>query len=103
MNICGHDYTIEFVDGFKGEEKHLLGRVFHDKQKIEILEEMPVSQTLETFLHEVGHCILWHYGHNSEEITVEDAIDVFSCGMYNMGVGKFLFDLAMIPKGKGKA
>ncbi len=31
MNICGHDYTVEFVDGFKGEEKHLQrGRGKHE-------------------------------------------------------------------------
>jgi len=94
IKICGHDYSINYVDGFKGEGENLLGRVQHGKHIIEIREDIPHSQRIETLIHEIGHCILWHYGHNSDEIKGENAIDAFANALYNLGVGDFIIDKA---------
>ncbi len=92
--ICGHEYEIVYVDDFRGEEEKLIGRVIHGHHIIEIRDSLPQSQKIETLLHEIGHCILWHYGHNSEEIRGENVIDAFANGLFELGVGEFLLEKA---------
>lgn len=97
--FCGHEYTIRIVDKFEGEEGPVTGRVNHGTHKIELSSELPKSQLEEVFLHEVGHCLLYHGGHESDQrvrakIERENTLDVFANGLYNLGVGEFLLKKA---------
>ncbi len=92
--ICGHEYEIVYVDDFRGEAEKLIGRVLHGHHIIEIRDSLPQSQKIETILHEIGHCILWHQGHLGEELTSEAAVAAFANGLFNLGVGEFLLEKA---------
>jgi hypothetical protein len=54
---------------------------------------MPESQQKETLLHEIGHAILYHHGHEYMDAKQKEAIlDAFANGLYNMGVAEFLME-----------
>ncbi len=99
LPICGHWYTIRIVDEFEGEGQNLTGRVNHGTHEIEISSKLPTSQMEEVLIHEVGHCFLYHYGHESDQrakarIERENTLDAFANGLYALGVGAFLIEKA---------
>jgi len=99
LPICGHEYSIRIVDEFEGEEGHVTGRVNHALLQIEISSGLPESQREEVLLHEIGHCFLYHCGHENdyrvaEKIKRENTLDVFANGLYALGVGEFLLKKA---------
>lgn len=95
MKICGHDYkvTIEFVDGMKREDdKMWFGQVTISTGKIILFPRAKRSVQEESLIHEVIHAIIAH-GHSKSQVD-EGVIQAIAGGLYQLGVGKFLWEKA---------
>jgi len=99
MKICGHDYkvTIEFVDGMKREDdKMWFGQVTISTGIIRIFPRARRSVQEESLIHEVIHAIIAHS--NSKCSPDEGVIQAIAGGLYQLGVGKFLWEKAKPEK-----
>lgn len=98
MNICGHDYKIEFVPNFRGEDGGpYSGEIRYAERYIGVDSAMKRDVIEETLLHEILHGIIWHS--NKKTDHNEQAIQAIANGLYQLGVGKFLLDKARLKKG----
>ncbi len=97
MKICGHDYKIDFVPNYRGRDGKLYsGEIVYSDRYIGIDSTMKKSVIEETLLHEIIHGIMWHS--NKKTDHNEQAIQAIANGLYQLGVGKFLWEKAK-PKG----
>lgn len=95
MKICGHDYKviIEFVDGMKREDdKMYFGHIRISTGRISIFPRARRSVQEESLIHEVIHAIIAH-GHSKGQIE-EGVVQAIAGGLYQLGVGKFLWKKA---------
>ncbi len=101
MKICGHDYkvTIEFADGMKREDdKMWFGQVRISTGVIILWPKAKRNVQEESLIHEVIHAILSHS--NSKCEHDESMIQAIAGGLYQLGVGRFLWNIAKPKKVK---
>lgn len=88
INIGGHDYKIiELPLQHEDESKELYGRHMVKENIILINEDIHKSRKEETLIHEILHAIFFNYGLNHDERV----IDAISNGLFQLGVGEFLW------------
>lgn len=66
IKISGHWHKVIFPYKFKSNEKNLIGQCNHTNLTIKVVDsfrgvKMSKSRIEETFLHEIIHCISYHY------------------------------------------
>ena len=97
MKICGHDYKviIKFVDGMKRkDDKMYFGHIQFSTGMIHLWPKARRSVQEESLIHEVLHAIAFHS--NSRADHDEELLEALSGGLYQLGVGKFLWGKAKI-------
>tara|TARA_Y100000361_G_scaffold120859_1_gene112642 strand:+ start:209 stop:529 length:321 start_codon:yes stop_codon:yes gene_type:complete len=88
INIGGHDYKIiELPLQHEDESKELYGRHMVKENIILINEDIHKSRKEETLIHEILHAIFFNYGLNHDERV----IDAISNGLFQLGVGDYLW------------
>tara|TARA_Y100000356_G_scaffold69951_1_gene57593 strand:+ start:867 stop:1187 length:321 start_codon:yes stop_codon:yes gene_type:complete len=88
INIGGHDYKIiELPLQHEDESKELYGRHMVKENIILINEDIHQSRKEETLVHEILHAIFFNYGLEHEERL----IDAISNGLFQLGVGDYLW------------
>lgn len=95
MKICGHYYKviIEFVDGMKRkDDKMYFGHIKFSTGEIHLWPKARRSIQEESLIHEVLHAITFHSNNRSDHD--EELLEALSGGLYQLGVGKFLWDKA---------
>ena len=91
INIGGHEYEI-LVTELKHENprKELYGRHLVRNSEILINSKINKERQVETLIHEVIHAILVNAGHEHDE----GIIDALSNGLFQLGVGGYLWKKA---------
>ena len=95
MKICGHEYKviIDFVDGMKRENDPMyFGQVRVSTGLITLWPKARRCVQEESLIHETIHAILTHS--NSRQDHDESIIGAIAGGLYQLGVGKFLWEKA---------
>ena len=88
LNIGGHIYSIvECELNHKESDKELYGRHLVKDNIILINESIQESRQYETLMHEILHAIFYNYGLDHDE----SRIDAISNGLFQLGVGEFLW------------
>ena len=88
LNIGGHDYKIiELPLKHDDDDKELYGRHMVKENIIMINEDIHDSRKKETLLHEILHAVFYNYGLQHKE----GLIDAISNGMFQLGVGGYLW------------
>jgi|9_EtaG_2_1085328.scaffolds.fasta_scaffold00040_32 Zn-dependent peptidase ImmA (M78 family) len=88
INIGGHDYKIiELPLEHEDKSKELYGRHMVKENIILINEDIHKSRKEETLIHEILHAIFFNYGLNHDERV----IDAISNGLFQLGIGEFLW------------
>ena len=91
LNIGGHDYKIiELPLKHDDDDKELYGRHMVKENIIMINEDIHDSRKKETLLHEILHAVFYNYGLQHKE----GLIDAISNGMFQLGVGGYLWEKA---------
>lgn len=103
MKICGHEYKvfIEFVDNMKREDDPMFfGQVRVSTGVIRLWPRAKRDVQEESLIHEIIHAILTHS--NSRSAHDEQVVGAIAGGLYQLGVGKFLWKKAK-PKISSKS
>tara|TARA_R100001594_G_scaffold131372_1_gene170950 strand:- start:377 stop:670 length:294 start_codon:yes stop_codon:yes gene_type:complete len=91
LNIGGHNYTIDCLDlQHEDSSKELYGRHLVRNSEILINNKINKERQEETLIHEVIHAILVNAGHEHDE----GIIDALSNGLFQLGVGDYLWKKA---------
>lgn len=88
LNIGGHNYKIiELPLEHEDEGKELYGRHLVKDNIILINKDIEQSRKLETLVHEILHAIHYNTGLEHDE----RAIEAISNGLFQLGVGDYLW------------
>ena len=88
LTIGGHEYKIiELPLEHEDSSKELYGRHLVKENVILINDSIHESRKKETLIHEVLHAIFYNYGLEHKE----NLIDAISNGLFQLGVGDFLW------------
>tara|TARA_R100000234_G_scaffold33593_1_gene19747 strand:- start:344 stop:637 length:294 start_codon:yes stop_codon:yes gene_type:complete len=91
LNIGGHNYNIECLDlQHEDSSKELYGRHLVRNSEILINNKINKERQEETLIHEIIHAILVNAGHEHDE----GIIDALSNGLFQLGVGDYLWKKA---------
>lgn len=95
MKICGHEYKIivGFVNDRKREDDSMFfGHTKFSNGMIHIWPKARRSVQEESLIHEVIHAIVFHSNCKSEHN--ETVVQAIAGGLYQLGIGKFLWEKA---------
>ena len=91
LNVGGHKYDIMVLPlEHEDNNKELYGRHLVKENTILINQDIHKSRKEETLIHEILHAIFYNYGLEHKE----NEIDAISNGLFQLGIGEFLWKKA---------
>ena len=84
VRIAGHPYQIMWMPEDWTTDTGLRGQCDPDQLRIRIAKGQPVSRTMETLWHEIGHGVFHEYGVDHVDKSEEAVNSLYMSGLYQV-------------------